>query len=96
MRLAREVCDDAWNHPMGIDARRLPRQRMEDAQADEKDAYEKEVAKQVRTQSAAERWFDRQTQQAAPTQASLSMVFDDALQCWRLLTVQAFQAAKCP
>eukprot|EP00959_Pyramimonas_sp_CCMP1952_P132964 2779861-Pyramimonas_sp.AAC.1 len=96
MRLARELCDDAWNHPRGIDARRLLRQRLDNLQAAEEAAYEGEVAKQDRTQSAAERWFDRQTQPATPTQANLTMVFDDALQCWRLLTVQALQAAKGP
>ncbi|CAK0897978.1 unnamed protein product, partial [Prorocentrum cordatum] len=60
MRIARELGDEAWNR--GGDARRLQRQWLEHLQVANQDAFEREAAQQDRTQSAAERWFDRQSQ----------------------------------
>eukprot|EP00959_Pyramimonas_sp_CCMP1952_P260237 5441081-Pyramimonas_sp.AAC.1 len=70
---AREVCEDAGNRSRSIDTRPLLRQTLEDAQAAEEAAYEREAAKLGRTQPAEERWLDRQAQQATTIQANLTV-----------------------
>ncbi|CAK0788577.1 unnamed protein product, partial [Prorocentrum cordatum] len=89
MRIARELGDEAWNR--GGDARRLQRQWLEHLQVANQDAFEREAAQQDRTQSAAERWFDRQSQATSGTQAP-TVYFDDRIHCWRLCAAKVLEA----